>query len=112
LRPGKDAGLTAREIVHHLIPCARCVGEGPAPELGVKVEVVRELAYRLYTLCERKKRARPMRSSARPELARDRRLACVKAEGRRKTTLKKRTKYDRISSFLILPSTFPSPLAV
>jgi putative DNA methylase len=36
-------------------------GEGAAAELiaklGSKAEVARELAYRLYTLCERKKRA-------------------------------------------------------
>ena len=36
-------------------------GEGAAAEvvatLGAKAEIARELAYRLYTLCERKKRA-------------------------------------------------------
>ena len=41
-------------------------GEGAAAELvaklGGKAEIARELAYRLYTLCERKKRA-PRRSA-------------------------------------------------
>ncbi len=42
-------------------PRARSGGEGAAAELvaklGAKAEIARELAYRLYTLCERKKRA-------------------------------------------------------
>jgi putative DNA methylase len=56
--------LTAWEIVHHLIRVldpARGGGEGAAAglvaKLGAKAEIARELAYRLYTLCERKKRA-------------------------------------------------------
>jgi putative DNA methylase len=58
--PATDSRLTAWEIVHHLIR-ALATGEGAAAELvaklGAKAEVARELAYRLYTLCERKKRA-------------------------------------------------------
>jgi len=45
----------------HLIRVLASGGEGAAAELvaklGAKAEVARELAYRLYTLCERKKRA-------------------------------------------------------
>jgi putative DNA methylase len=59
--PTTDTRLTAWEIVHHLIRVLASGGEGAAAELdaklGTKAEVGRELAYRLYTLCERKKRA-------------------------------------------------------
>jgi putative DNA methylase len=59
--PTKDTRLTAWEIVHHMIRELEAGGEGAAAalvaKLGSKVEVARELAYRLYTLCERKKRA-------------------------------------------------------
>jgi putative DNA methylase len=59
--PATDQRLTAWEIVHHLIRVLGSGGEGAAAELaaklGAKAEVARELAYRLYTLCERKKRA-------------------------------------------------------
>jgi len=62
--PTTDSRLTAWETVHHLIRVLdpnRGGGEGAAGELvtklGAKAEVARELAYRLYTLCERKKRA-------------------------------------------------------
>ena len=48
-------------MVHHLIRVLEAGGEGAAAELvaklGAKAEIARELAYRLYTLCERKKRA-------------------------------------------------------
>ena len=58
--PANDPRLTAWEIVHHLIRALGGDGEGAAAELvttlGAKAEVGRELAYRLYTLCERKKR--------------------------------------------------------
>jgi len=58
---GTDSRLTAWEIVHHLIRILASGGEGAAAELvvklGAKAEIARELAYRLYTLCERKKRA-------------------------------------------------------
>jgi putative DNA methylase len=59
--PTTDPRLTAWEIVHHLIRVLDGGGESAAaallPKLGAKAEVARELAYRLYTLCERKKRA-------------------------------------------------------
>jgi len=59
--PATDARLTAWEVVHHLIRVLESGGEGSAAELvaklGAKAEVGRELAYRLYALCERKKRA-------------------------------------------------------
>jgi putative DNA methylase len=59
--PVTDPRLTAWEIVHHLIRVLASGGEGAAGELvaklGAKAEIARELAYRLYTLCERKKRA-------------------------------------------------------
>ena len=62
--PATDPRLTAWEIVHHLIRVldpAQGGGEPAAAELvaklGAKAEVARELCYRLYTLCERKKRA-------------------------------------------------------
>jgi putative DNA methylase len=58
--PAKDARLTAWESVHHLIRALE-KGEAAAAELvkqlGSKAEIARELAYRLYTVCERKKRA-------------------------------------------------------
>ena len=48
-------------MVHHLIRALEAGGEGAAAalvaKLGAKAEIARELAYRLYTLCERKKRA-------------------------------------------------------
>ena len=59
--PNTDARLTAWEMVHHLARVLEAGGEGAAAELaarlGAKAEVARELCYRLYTLCERKKRA-------------------------------------------------------
>ncbi|MCC7134740.1 MAG: DUF1156 domain-containing protein [Gemmatimonadales bacterium] len=59
--PATDSRLTAWEVVHHLIRVLAGGGEGAAAglvaKLGVKAEIARELAYRLYTLCERKKRA-------------------------------------------------------
>lgn len=62
--PATDPRLTAWEVVHHLIRVldpARGGGEeaaaGLVAKLGAKAEIARELAYRLYTLCERKKRA-------------------------------------------------------
>jgi putative DNA methylase len=49
-------------MVHHLIRTLEADGEGAAAELvaklGTKAEIARELAYRLYTMCERKKRTR------------------------------------------------------
>ena len=59
--PATDARLTAWEMVHHLVRVLEGGGESAAAELaarlGAKAEVARELCYRLYTLCERKKRA-------------------------------------------------------
>jgi putative DNA methylase len=59
--PVSDTRVTAWEIVHHLIRMLEAGGESAAASLllalGAKAEVARELAYRLYTLCERKKRA-------------------------------------------------------
>ncbi len=59
--PTTDTRLTSWETVHHLIRVLEADGEGAAAKivskLGVKAEVARELCYRLYTLCERKKRA-------------------------------------------------------
>ena len=59
--PTTDPRLTAWEMVHHLVRTLEAAGESAAAELaaplGAKAEVARELCYRLYTLCERKKRA-------------------------------------------------------
>lgn len=59
--PDTDKRLTAWEMVHHLIRVLESGGEAAAAELvarlGAKAETARELCYRLYTLCERKKRA-------------------------------------------------------
>jgi putative DNA methylase len=59
--PTGDPHLNVWEMVHHLIRVLEADGEGAAAglvaKLGSKAEVVRELAYRLYTVCERKKRA-------------------------------------------------------
>jgi putative DNA methylase len=59
--PNTDARLTAWEMVHHLVRVLEAEGENGAStlaaKLGAKAEVARELCYRLYTLCERKKRA-------------------------------------------------------
>ena len=58
--PTTDPRLTAWEMVHHLVRALEASGESAAAELaahlGAKAEVARELCYRLYTLCERKKR--------------------------------------------------------
>lgn len=59
--PGTDSRLTAWEVVHQLVRTLEAGGEKGAAKLvanlGSKAEAARELAYRLYTLCERKKRA-------------------------------------------------------
>lgn len=59
--PNKDSRLTAWEMVHQLIRVLAAGGEtagaGLVKQLGARAEIARELAYRLYTLCERKKRA-------------------------------------------------------
>ena len=59
--PVTDPRLTIWESVHHLIRVLEAEGESTAAELaaklGAKAEIARELAYRLYTSAERKKRA-------------------------------------------------------
>jgi putative DNA methylase len=59
--PATDSRLTAWEVVHQLIRALEAAGEMAAAhlvaKLGNKAEAARELAYRLYTICERKKRA-------------------------------------------------------
>ena len=59
--PIADTRLTVWEMVHHLIRVLEADGESTAAvivaKLGNQAEIARELCYRLYTLCERKKRA-------------------------------------------------------
>ena len=59
--PTTDKRLTTWEVVHQLIRVLETQGEvkasALAAKLGPEAEVARELCYRLYTLCERKKRA-------------------------------------------------------
>lgn len=75
-------------MVHHLIRVLEAEGEGAAAalvgRLGAAAEAARELAYRLYTLCERKKRAQEALSynglvQSWPEITR---LAQAEAGGR------------------------------
>lgn len=58
--PTTDARLTVWEMVHHLVRVLEAGGESSAAvlvaKLGSQAETARELCYRLYTLCERKKR--------------------------------------------------------
>jgi len=59
--PQRDQRLTVWEMVHQLIRVLERGGETAAAalaaQLGVHAEAARELCYRLYTICERKKRA-------------------------------------------------------
>ena len=59
--PGADLRLSAWEMVHHLVRLLEADGESKTAEivarLGAQVETARELCYRLFILCERKKRA-------------------------------------------------------
>lgn len=59
--PETDTRLTEWEVVHHLIRALNAGGEIGASklvaQLGSHADTARELAYRLYVLCERKKRA-------------------------------------------------------
>ena len=59
--PTTDTRLTVWEMVHQLIRVLEAAGEPAAAalvaKLGSQAETARELCYRLYTLCERKKRA-------------------------------------------------------
>ena len=60
-QPRHDARLTVWEMSHHLMRVLEKGGESGAAalaaQLGSQAEIARELAYRLYTVCERKKRA-------------------------------------------------------
>lgn len=57
--PASDGRLTVWETVQHLIHTLEIKGEGEAAELVSKIgglaETARDLAYRLYSICERKK---------------------------------------------------------
>ncbi len=59
--PMSDNRLTVWEMVHHLLRVLESGGEAAAAQLAAKLgsqaETARELCYRLYTVCERKKRA-------------------------------------------------------
>ena len=59
--PRTDARLTAWETVHHLVRALESGGDVAAAEiaraLGTYADTARELCYRLYTICDRKKRA-------------------------------------------------------
>lgn len=59
--PGTDQRLTTWESVHRLIQAQVLTGEAGAAaivaKLASKAETARELCYRLYSICERKKRA-------------------------------------------------------
>lgn len=59
--PGTAPRLSAWEVVHQLIRALEAGGEAAAADLvaklGARAEVARELAYRLYVVAERKKRA-------------------------------------------------------
>ena len=59
--PATDKRLSVWKITHHMIRVLESGGERAAADLvaklGSKAETARELAYRLYTICERKKRA-------------------------------------------------------
>ena len=59
--PTTDDRLTVWEAVHHLIRALETGGEPEAARvvvrLGASADIARELAYRLYTICERKRRA-------------------------------------------------------
>lgn len=60
--PDVDARISAWEIVNQLVRILESSGEAGVAEilakLGTKAEAARELAYRLYLICERKKRPR------------------------------------------------------
>lgn len=59
--PSTDSRLTVWEMVHHLIRVLEAGGEQAAADLvrqlGARADAARELAYRLYTIAERKRRA-------------------------------------------------------
>jgi putative DNA methylase len=89
LGPDRDLRLSAWEMVHQLIRALEAGGEGAAAsllaKLGGKAEIARELAYRLYTIAERKKRATEALSynglvQSWPEIARLARAEAAAAE--------------------------------
>ena len=59
--PASDQRVTVWETLHQLVRALEAGGDTAAAalaaKLGARAEVARELAYRLYTVCERKKRA-------------------------------------------------------
>jgi len=58
--PAADSRLTVWEMTHHLVRVLEQGEEraaGLLAQLGAQAEIARELAYRLYAICERKKRA-------------------------------------------------------
>jgi len=59
--PRTDNRLTVWEAVHHLVRVLNKGGESAAAQLvtklGTTADIARELCYRLYTICERKKRS-------------------------------------------------------
>lgn len=59
--PAHDARLTVWEMVHHLVRVLGSGGEAAAAELlarlGAGADAARELCYRLYSICERARRA-------------------------------------------------------
>lgn len=59
--PASDSRLTVWEMVHQLVRVLEAGGEAASAalvaKLGSQAETARELCYRLYTICERKKRA-------------------------------------------------------
>ena len=59
--PSTDSRLTVWEMVHHLVRVLETGGESGAAvllaQLGSQADAARELAYHLYTVCERRKRA-------------------------------------------------------
>jgi putative DNA methylase len=87
--PATDPRLTAWVMVHQLIRALEAGGESAAAslvaKLGSKAEIARELAYRLYTIAERKKRAAEALSynalvQSWPEISRLARVEAVPAE--------------------------------
>ena len=64
--PELDSRLTTWEVVHHLIRILESGGEDAVADLAGKLggltETSRELCYRLYTVCERRKRNEEARS--------------------------------------------------
>ncbi|MBF2759537.1 MAG: hypothetical protein ISN28_04625 [Ectothiorhodospiraceae bacterium AqS1] len=74
-----DSRMTVWKALHHLVQALQVEGESATADvfngLGAQVESARELCYRLYSLCERKKRdaeARPYNELVRswPEIVR------------------------------------------